>query len=446
MTKPKKGNGLISLAVAGAVHWAMLPEALDQLVQQLESWTPESIQAALGEPAAGGMYSTRDGVATIDVQGPMFHHPNWLTSYFDLTTYDDVGLAFNAVLQDPHVRAIMLHLDTPGGMANGTGELANMIYQARGVKPVVAYVSGLGASAGYWVASAADEVVADRSAMLGSIGTAVTIVDTKGLQQKLGVKVIDMASTLSPKKRLDPTEDEGRAAILKTLDSLTAVFVNAVAAHRDVTPDTVLSDFGQGGVFVGQEAVDAGLADRIGSYESVHAELRDRGAGLRTFVRPGARAITSSSETIMEKQTPKSPADPGASAAADPAPATPESQSEPAAQDPAAAAPAAKTTDEIRAEAAAAERQRIAEIRALGRVGEEDVVQACIDDPNCTPAAAALRLRGAEMQAGRDRLQSIKQDEVRGAAPGAAHAPSDPTPKAAARQAVGKYYALTTRK
>lgn len=147
-----------------------------------------------------------------------------------------------------------------------------MVYGARGKKKIVGYVGGYGASAAYWIASACAEVVVNESAVLGSIGTIAAIPDPA--VEHAGEVVF--VSSQSPRKHADPTTEQGAADIQALLDALSDVFVAAVARNRGVDAETVLSSFGQGGLFVGQASVEAGLADRLGSFEGVLAELGRR--------------------------------------------------------------------------------------------------------------------------------------------------------------------------
>ncbi|HHY0482735.1 TPA: S49 family peptidase [Vibrio parahaemolyticus] len=169
------------------------------------------------------------------------------------------------------MRGIVLNIDSPGGDANGIHELAEMIYQGRGQKPVIAYVGGDGASAAYWVATAADEVVVDATARLGSIGVVMTIKRTKDSED---VETLEIVSSQSPNKRLDPGSKEGREAYQSRLDELADVFIDRVARNMAVERDTVLEEFGRGGILIGQNAVNKGMATRLGSLEGVIAELK----------------------------------------------------------------------------------------------------------------------------------------------------------------------------
>src|SRR5439155_208102 len=121
--------------------------------------------------------------------------------------------------------------------------------------------------------SAADEIVIDATASVGSIGVISVQTDETERKAKEGIKEIQIVSSLSPRKRPDISTEEGRADMQSMVDSIAQVFFKAVARNRNVSADTVLSDFGQGGLLVGTSAVSVGLADRIGSLENVIAGL-----------------------------------------------------------------------------------------------------------------------------------------------------------------------------
>jgi len=203
------------------------------------------------------------------------------------------------------VKAAILNIDSGGGDASGAGELASMIKAFAAEKPIVAYVNGMGASAAYWLASAADEIVVDATAVLGSIGVRVGLAKR---EDPKGSTTFEFVSSQSPMKGADPATKEGAAHLQGIVDAMGQVFVEAVAANRGKSVATVLSDFGKGGMFVGQGAVKAGLADRVGTFEGVLAEL--------SAARPSGRSkgIRMSEELIL-KSAGRSPAVPDARAA-----------------------------------------------------------------------------------------------------------------------------------
>ena len=118
------------------------------------------------------------------------------------------------------------------------------------------------ASAGYWIGSAAKTVVSSVTGGSGSIGVVAAYQDTRESDQRKGIKTHEIISSVSPNKRPDPATDAGRAQIQAIVDSMGNVFVNSVARNRGVDFESVLKNYGQGQMFIGQDAVDHGL-DRL---------------------------------------------------------------------------------------------------------------------------------------------------------------------------------------
>lgn len=259
-------------ALATQTAWAIQPEAL-QMILEVISGEHRDLEAVAAKRATrmdgADMARVRDGVAIIPVLGPITRRASLFSDVSGMSSVDAIARDFNAALNDPAVNSIMLEIDSPGGEVTGINELSAMIASARGKKPIVAYVGGLGASAAYWLASAADEIVTTETAALGSIGVVATVPNPAA--KKLAD--LQFVSSQSPKKRPDLTTEGGKSQLQAHVDDLAQVFVDTVAAHRGVTSEKVLEDFGQGGIIVGRKAVDAGLADRLGSFESTISEL-----------------------------------------------------------------------------------------------------------------------------------------------------------------------------
>lgn len=274
--------------------WAIHKPALDQMLSIFYGWldrkeTGESfnkyaVEKMLGHPLDNSRTVThRDGVATIPVSGPIFRYADFFTEISGGTTVQTLAQDFNAAMNDAKIHSIILYIDSPGGEVNGINEFSQMVHDARDKKHIVAYVAHLGASAAYWIASAADEIVADATSELGSIGVVAAVRDP----QKENSRVIEFVSSQSPNKRPDPHTEAGKTELQNLVDTLADVFVETVAKNRNVSTENVLSEFGKGGLLIGQKAVDAGLADRLGSYEGLLAELSN---GKRKKMRGGASA------------------------------------------------------------------------------------------------------------------------------------------------------------
>lgn len=356
----------------------------------------EAIERSLGEKhdEARGARVT-DGVAIVSVHGPMFRYANLFTRMSGATSTEVLANEIGALLDDPAVRAIVLDVDSPGGTVNGTSEIAELVFRAREEKPVYAFVSGLGASAAYYIASAASQVYVANSAIVGSIGTVLSVTDFTEADERRGIRTMEFVSAQSPKKRMDPfssddTEaDEARAELQNLVNSLADVFVTDVARFRGVPVDTVLSDFGQGGVFIGAQCVDAGMADGVTTLEDLKATLVENRGRLG---HPGFRLAAEL------PQPPKSN------------PEVEESMSAPE-KDPAAEKQPEVTeayleqnhadlVQQLRDQGAAAERERISAIHSLR--GPEDLKAECIAE-GVGAGDAALKINAAQKAADEQR-------------------------------------------
>lgn len=251
--------------------WAITEPALTTIldISARDNERPEIVAANLArdvdhiESIEGG-----DGVAVISISGPLFRYQNFFSMLFGGSTYELITKDIKSALNDKSVRAIALVFDSPGGEVNGCSELAQMIFSSRGIKPIIAYASGDCASGAYWIASACDRIVVADTATLGSIGV-VAMVDGKGKDDS----TLEFVSSQSPHKRLDIKADEGKTRMQKRVDSLAQVFIDRVAEHRGVDSSVVESDYGKGDVFIGNQAIEAGLADQKGTLDSVLSEL-----------------------------------------------------------------------------------------------------------------------------------------------------------------------------
>lgn len=260
-------------ALAASIPWAIEAPWLRTVLKiaNREGDGPAAVSAQLGRPLENTQaVEMRDGVAVISLIGPIFPRANLFTEVSGATSIAIAARDFYSALNNPQVSAILLNIDSPGGDVTGVSEFADMIASARGIKPVHAYVGGLGASAAYWLASAAEQITIDKTARVGSIGVVMAMPNPDAST----AEEIEIVSSQSPNKRPNVATEEGRATVQETVDALAEVFVDAVARNRDVKPSKVLSDFGRGGVLVGKAAVAAGMANKTGSYEGALKALR----------------------------------------------------------------------------------------------------------------------------------------------------------------------------
>jgi len=233
-----------------------------------------AIEAAQGDKVEGTRrVRARNGIATIRIEGTIVRRADFFTEISGGVSVETLALDFNSVLKNDNIKSIVFYIDSPGGEVTGINEFAQMIYDARGTKPISAYVCGMCASGAYWIASACEKITIDATALLGSIGVIASCLDVSRADAMLGFEEIVVRSDLSPNKNLPARTPEGRRHLQGVVNSIAEVFVSTLARNRNVTREKVVSDFGQGGLLVGAGAITAGLADSLGSYEQGLIEM-----------------------------------------------------------------------------------------------------------------------------------------------------------------------------
>lgn len=176
---------------------------------------------------------------------------------------------FREMVNDDQVDSIIIDVDSPGGQVSGVQEMADEIFQSRGKKPIIAIANSLAASAAYWLASAADEIIVTPSSEVGSIGVFAMHQDLSQMLDKAGVKVslISSGKYKTEGNPFEPLNDEARGAIQSRVAEYYESFVSGVAQNRGVKYHEVINGFGQGRVVGAIDAVKFGMADRVGTLD-----------------------------------------------------------------------------------------------------------------------------------------------------------------------------------
>lgn len=189
---------------------------------------------------------------------------------------------FTDAVTSPEIGAIVLDIDSPGGLTDLVPETAAMIRAAKGNgKPIIAVANTLAASAAYWLASQADELVVTPSGEVGSVGVYMLHEDYSGWNERLGVNPT-YVKTPRFKAEGNPDEplgDETLAAWQSEVDDIYAMFVADIAEGRGVSEQTVRAQYGEGRCLLASRALEAGMCDRLGTLESVVGELLGAPAG-----------------------------------------------------------------------------------------------------------------------------------------------------------------------
>lgn len=275
------------LAAIQSELWAITPDALQKIVAVAQGFgDPEAVAAKLGKPLTNTRTVTvREGVAIVPVIGPIFRYANLFSMISGASSIEMLATDLQAAVDNPDIKSIILEIDSPGGQVAGVSEFAAQIRAASAIKPITAYISDIGASAAYWIASAAGSIVASDTARIGSIGVV--------MQASIGNEdgSIKFISSQSPLKHAEPTTDKGRLQYQKTVDALAEVFIGAVADYRGTTREAVIANYGSGGVMIAADAISAGMADKLGSLESLIAQLSS-----------GKNISTKTGKNIMSKE------------------------------------------------------------------------------------------------------------------------------------------------
>lgn len=264
--------------------WALTPAKLDEINTFLEARLADpaySIELARGKSGnrAEDRYEVRDGVAIIPVYGVLDKRANLFMEISGGTSTQLLQRDIKQALYDPMVDSILLDIDSPGGAVDGTKELADFLVESRGKKPIIAFANGLMASAAYWIGSAADRIIANDTAMVGSIGVALTHYDRSEQDAKLGVKRTMVYAGKYKRIASDekPLSEEGQEYLQGIVDTYYTIFIESIAGNRGMDPEQVIAKMADGREFIGKQAKKAGLVDHIAHFETALTITREKG-------------------------------------------------------------------------------------------------------------------------------------------------------------------------
>jgi len=254
-------------------YWAIEPDYLKAI-------SKESLSTRSEKPLNNSRsVSIRDGTAIIPVHGVITARTTLFSLFAGGTSLEDLAKDFSEALNNNEVTSILLDIDSPGGVAVGPYEMAEMIFKGRSKKPIYSYIGRNGSSAAYWLASATEKIFVNPSALVGSIGV-VTTIPVQEQPDMDGYKNIEIVSSNANLKRPDPKTKEGLAEIRRELDDLESTFIESIAKYRSITPEIIKADFGGGGVVIGRQAVKRNMADALGTYEEVLGLLNQQNQSI----------------------------------------------------------------------------------------------------------------------------------------------------------------------
>lgn len=285
-----------SVDYVGEAAWAITPGALATILaiigERQSGYKPsaEEIRERIGVRRALNDDAGADSpVAVIRVDGPIIPRANLMSDISGGASAEMLQKQIHDAAASADVAAILLDIDSPGGAAALIPELAQEILAARAVKPVVAVANTLAASAAYWIASAATEIVVTPSGRVGSIGVYSAHSDISAAQEKMGVKttLVSAGEYKVEKNPYEPLSDDARAEMQREIDAVYEMFLSAVAKGRDVSVKDVREKYGQGRVLLAKDALAVGMVDRIATFDQTLARL-EKQAGRTSTTRSQA--------------------------------------------------------------------------------------------------------------------------------------------------------------
>lgn len=263
-------------------YWSILPGGLESVLDtasnlDLAAAIPRGSQSRALRPQHYGKS------AIIAVRGPITQRSTWVTEILGGSSLSSLTLQVREALNDRDVENIVLDIHSPGGSVYGLQEFGETLYKARSVKPIVAVANSLAASAAYFIASQAHEVISQPSADVGSVGVVMAHTDWSKFNAKHGRKVtyITAGQYKAEGNSDEPLSDEALAHYKARVNEYYDSFVQAVARGRGTTRANVIDRFGKGRVFGAKAALAAGMVDRIDTLDNVVERLQSRKAASR---------------------------------------------------------------------------------------------------------------------------------------------------------------------
>ncbi len=175
----------------------------------------------------------------------------------------------NKLTENHRIKGLLIYINSPGGSAVSSDEIYRAIirFKEERKKPVIAYISQVGASGGYYVACAADKIVVNPASITGSIGVIAELPEYSGFLKKVGVKmrVIKSGKNKDIGSPFREMTHEEKKIIENLIHETYSLFVHVVSENRRLSEDSVRI-LGDGRIYSGKEAVKAGLCDTLGDF------------------------------------------------------------------------------------------------------------------------------------------------------------------------------------
>jgi capsid assembly protease len=255
--------------------WAMLHVAYPEVLRTVQvevtiddrDEQPEPIvvseSPAVNEAAVPRLAKVSGQVAVIPIRGTIGQH--YSSDYWAGTYTERLAAQVATMMASPSVGAVVLDIDSPGGIVYGTPEVAAVIRGFRGVKPIYGLANGMAASAAYWIGSSADKLFMTPSSEVGSIGVWSAHEDISGMLEHFGVDItlISAGEFKVEGHPFAPLDDEAKAEMQRSVDRYYEMFLKDVALGRGEKVSVVKATYGKGRLLGAEDAKAAGMVDGI---------------------------------------------------------------------------------------------------------------------------------------------------------------------------------------
>jgi len=395
--------------------WAILETELTKIESLYNGFTPDMIAGLEkdSQVAFDGLEISQTGlspdvtiinnVAVLRIEGVITQKADFFTMLFGGAALDSLTADFKALVDNEAIDTIVLDIGSPGGTVSGVQDFANLVFEAREQKTIITISSSVMTSGAMWIGAAAEHVfVSCGTVVTGSIGVLLTHVDISGLEAGLGIKTTEITAGRFKRiaSRFAPLTDAGRSELQSQVDKIMEAFVSDIAKFRGVSEQEVKSVMADGKIFIGDNAVRAGLVDDIKTFDLLIETINNGGLDMGLFSKKEANIDNLKADhTDLYNEAVAVGAD----------------------QSKVAFAEEVKTSNEAsyktgQEAGVVAERTRISGINDCTIIGQEKLAETLIADGKTTPGEAAIKMINANKTANVDGLEAIKKTSAQAVA------------------------------
>lgn len=244
------------------------------LAGELEVMPPPTAEALPRPQRRAAVYEDQGGVAVVPIVGELAHRAMPMEAMSGVVGYASLQNQLLALADDPRVRGILLDLDTPGGEVGGISELSDAISEISGKMPVWALANSTMASAGYWIGSATDRIIATPYARVGSIGVVMMHVDVSKAVAKKGIVTtfVHAGKHKIDGNAFEPLSDTALSSMVTSVQDVYGQFIEQVAKGRSMDEQAVRDT--EAMVYGAKQALEIGLVDDISTLSKTIGGMR----------------------------------------------------------------------------------------------------------------------------------------------------------------------------